>query len=340
MTEYESLPGFCKYMSDKKEVLKGIFESRKIRFTQPAALNDPLDCNPVIRVPSEGDQHSMYSVAGIDMPSENLWFHYQLLEPPINQYGVLSFTKNPVSADMWSQYANGHRGFLIEFTHNFAEDSAFRSKDGHEYEIQKVEYVDRFLIDLEDCLDASRRIDIETFRNLLFYRKAKRWAKEKEFRMIRPLKDLGKETGGMHFGIERDQESVWVGDLPFSTISSITFGAIMSRETKLWIIEQCKDTNVQFMQCLVYPLRLDDEGLSPYIHLVPLDNPELRAKMFDLHPQLLLGADEGLLGHKQITVSNPKELPYYQGYEKLVDAMYKKRKHCAKRRAARESGGP
>jgi hypothetical protein len=114
----------------------------------------------------------------------------------------------------------------------------------------------------------------------------------------------------------------------------------MSREKKLWIIEKCKDTKVQFLQCLVYPLKLDDEGLSPHIQLVPLDNPDQRSKILELNPQLLLAADEELLGHTQINLSTPNELPYYQGYEKLVEVMYEKRKHSTERKLGKDSGGP
>jgi hypothetical protein len=326
MTEYESLLGFCKYMSDSKTVMEGVFLNNKILFTQPAALNDPLDCNPVLKIPSNGDEQSMYSFAGITMPSLNLWFHVQLVESHINEYGILSLTKNPVSSDMWSMYANGHRGFLIEFAADFPDNRSFQSKEGSSYSVRKVDYVDKFLINIETCLDKDGRLEIEKFRNLLFYQKAKRWAKEKEFRMVRPLADLGKEAGGVHVGIERDHETPYLCDLPFSTIKSITFGATMPREKKLWIIEKCSNSKIQFLQCLVYPLKMDDAGLTPHIDLLPLDDPKTMKMVLDMNPQLLLMAGEELLGHEQIAVSHLSELPYYEGYEQLVDLMYEKRK--------------
>lgn len=40
------LDSYFKYLSDDSRVIKGIFEDQKIRFTQPRALNDPLEFSP------------------------------------------------------------------------------------------------------------------------------------------------------------------------------------------------------------------------------------------------------------------------------------------------------
>ena len=40
---------FFKYCGDDPKVLRGIFKDQAIRFTQPRALNDPLEFNPTMR---------------------------------------------------------------------------------------------------------------------------------------------------------------------------------------------------------------------------------------------------------------------------------------------------
>ena len=114
VSEYE-LTGYFKYCSDDPRVINGIFRDHKIRFTQPAALNDPLEFDPIIRFENNGANYNWFSLNGIPLPSEESRLRHRLIEQQINAFGVLSLTKNPDSFDMWSRYANGHKGFLIEF---------------------------------------------------------------------------------------------------------------------------------------------------------------------------------------------------------------------------------
>ena len=110
---------YFKYCSNDSEVLKGIFKHQKIRFTQPRALNDPLEFNPTMRFHDSEAKYQLYDVNGISFPSIELFFRVQVIESQINAYGILSLTKIPNSFDMWSQYANGHRGFVIELKDGF-----------------------------------------------------------------------------------------------------------------------------------------------------------------------------------------------------------------------------
>jgi len=63
--EFEALPGYCKYCSNTDAVLRGIFDDHRIRFTQPAALNDPIDCHPLLEVPCELGEHTRFIVDGV-----------------------------------------------------------------------------------------------------------------------------------------------------------------------------------------------------------------------------------------------------------------------------------
>lgn len=325
--EYDSLAGYCKYVSNNVDVLKGIFVDKKIRFTQPAVLNDPIDCNPILSVvPCDFGEHTVFVVDGVVMPSTYLWYHIQLVESRINEFGILSLTKNPVSFDMWSKYANGHKGCVIELSQDFNQNPAFQSNEHEAYPLVPVTYVDFFAIDIRECTDTNGFFSLDLFESKFFYTKAARWATEKEHRLVRPLQGIGKTSSGLHIGTYRDFDTPYLGELPSDVIQSVTFGALMPRETKLWIIDKCYGTSIQFLQCMIYANEKDEAGLAPRVALQPLNEPAIRDKILELQPQLLLMANRDLLHRRQVQLSTIEDLPYYQGFEELVRLMYANRK--------------
>ena len=96
----EQLRTLFKYVSDSTEVINGIFRDHKIRFTQPAALNDPLEFNPTIRFYSEDGNFNPFEYKGINFPSIHDWHQLNIIEPRINRYGILSLCDNPYSFEM------------------------------------------------------------------------------------------------------------------------------------------------------------------------------------------------------------------------------------------------
>jgi hypothetical protein len=320
-----SLRSYLKYISNNYDVLKSIFAEKKIRFTQPAALNDPLDCNPILSVPCAFGEHTDYVVNGIIMPSANLWYRVQLIESNINAFGILSLTKNPKSFDMWSRYANGHKGCLIELSLGFNTNPAFQSENQEAYPVVPVSYVDYPRIDLLECASGDGTITSDLLKGKIFYTKGVRWATESEYRLVRPLSDLGMPHGGLRTGTYRDFDTIYRGDLPFDVIESVTFGAFMPRETKLWIADQCRGTSIQFLQCFIFPNEKDEAGLAPRVELLSLEDLNLRDKVLQLSPELILLANKDLLQQDQIQLKSIEDLPYYQGFEDLVRLMYSKR---------------
>lgn len=147
------LPTYFKYCSDDTRVIEGIFACHKIRFTQPAALNDPLESQPIIRFRQRKGKYTHYVFDGIVFPSEEIWLRVQLVERLRNAFGVLSLTKIPDCFDMWSRYANGHKGFLLEFKADFNKPANMRGKDSKVYEIREVAYVDQYAINVDDLVD-------------------------------------------------------------------------------------------------------------------------------------------------------------------------------------------
>jgi hypothetical protein len=319
---YEDSPSYGKYMSNSRPVLEGLFNDHNIRFTQPAALNDPMDCQPLVRVDCPEGQHTRYIVDGVHMPSANDWYSLQLVESRVNESGILSLTKNPVSFDMWSKYANGHKGFLIELRSDFNKHKSLCSDVGISYSVSPVNYVATFEIQLTECQDATGEILYEEFDRRFFYTKLSRWASEKEYRLVRPLRDLGKLSQGIHIGVYRDTETVYLSPMPLELIVSVTFGAYMPRETKEWIIQKCAGTDIQFLQAVLYPRELDDLGLAPRVELVALDDPVLRTKILKMQPQLLLKFDSELLTGKVVSRSRLADLPYYSFNTEFIHGTY------------------
>lgn len=116
-------------------MIKCIFEDHKIRFTQPAALNDPLEFQPVIRFEDATDKCRHFLCNGEKLPSEKLWLRIQWIEQQLNRYGVLSLTKTPDSFDMWNRYANGHKGLLLKLRADFNTRQCMRGRGGEVYEV-------------------------------------------------------------------------------------------------------------------------------------------------------------------------------------------------------------
>ena len=85
---------YFKYCSNKSEVLNCIFKNQKVRFTQPRALNDPLEFNPTMRFHDSEGKYQRYDLNGISFPSIELFFRIQAIESQINAYGILSLKKD------------------------------------------------------------------------------------------------------------------------------------------------------------------------------------------------------------------------------------------------------
>jgi len=97
-TNGNKFPTYFKYLSDDPVVINGVFFKHKIRFTQPAALNDPLEYNSQIDL---GERHTnlnqRYKYKVDILPSYNDWVRTQLIERFYNEFGILSLTKQPLN---------------------------------------------------------------------------------------------------------------------------------------------------------------------------------------------------------------------------------------------------
>lgn len=317
--DYSQLGSFFKYCSDDDCVIKGIFEDHKIRFTQPAALNDPLEFYPAIRFKDPNDKCRHFVCNGEKLPSEELRLHLQLVERQLNQFGILSLTKTPDSFDMWNLYANGHKGFLLELGGDFNIHQCMCGKDSRVYGIRKVDYVQKYEIKVDELINENGLIPSAEFNEQLFYTKTSRWAYEKEYRMVRPFADLpGWDLSDDK--AHRDRR-LHLFDFSLECLVSVTFGACMAIANKRRIMEACEGTGIQFLHAII--IRNEDGTCSVLcVHA-------------DTVPNLLEMPDVGLIAEqehseegkkKPIVIASLDELPYYLGNEEWVQEYLENRR--------------
>jgi hypothetical protein len=316
--------GIFKYCSDNDQVIEGIFEKHEIRFTQPAALNDPLEFQPTIRFKERASRYTNFVFDGVVFPSEELWLRVQLVERQLNAFGVLSLTRIPDSFDMWSRYANGHKGFLLELKADFNQQACMRGTDGRIYEVREVDYVDQYGVNIDDLVDEHGDIPFDSYNKQVFFTKTSRWRHEKEYRMVRPLRDhptWKPKCDRTH----RDRKSCYRFEFPLGCIQSVTFGACMAVENKRRIVEVCKGAGIDFLQAIIVKDQEDRQGLLTCVKLVPATSfPNL----LDMSDADLITDSENLPGRSAapVEVARLSALPYYHRNEQWVAEYYRKRK--------------
>lgn len=316
---------FFKYCSNGLDnaVIKGLFNNHKIRFTQPWALNDPLEFNPIIKFKNNGQNYVRYLFDGILFPSEELRLRLFLIEQQINQFGILSLTKVPDSFDMWSRYANGHKGFLLEFKSDFNKQPCMLSREGKEYQANKVTYVDEYAIDIDLLTDVQSNISLERFNEELFYNKISRWQNEIEYRVVRPLTDFPGYrplTNRPH----RD-DNIYLFDFDLNCIESVTFGACMSAENKKAIMSSCEKYGVKFGQACISRDEKDTMGFSGKIYIVPKD--DWPGPLLEMLPFNFVFQKSDMAHRKDaLKIDHLSDIPYYQWLEDWVEEYYRIKK--------------
>ncbi len=319
--DHRQITTYLKYCSDNVDVIEGIFEKHRIRFTQPAALNDPLEFNPIIRFHHDGRNYTRFVFDGVVFPSEEERLRFHIIESQLNRFGVLSLTKVRDSFDMWSRYANGHRGFLIEFKEDFNRHPSMRSKDGQEYEVRKVTYVDEYEVNVDDLVDEHGQFLLDTVNEQMFFTKTSRWVHEEEWRLVRPLADCSTWTP-LTDKVHRDRR-VHPFEFSLDCVLSLTFGACMAGSDRRRIMEACKGTGIEFHQACVGTDQKDRWG---YPGEVGIDTPKDWSSLLDgdlcmvRELEYIKKYAEPPSGIKSV-----KELPYSKDKE-FVEVIYQKGK--------------
>jgi len=310
-----------KYCSDG-EVLKSVFVDQRLRFTQPRVLNDPLEFNPTMRFNQPDISYQRYDLDGLLFPSIEFFFRVQIIESQVNAYGILSLTKIPNSFDMWSQYANGHRGFVLEFKDGFWHHPCMKSRTGEEYTLGQVQYVEHYAINLDDLVDSRNEIPVDILHKELFFKKTSRWSHEREYRLVRPLADSPDyrppETRYVYTG-----RNLYLFHLAWECISSVVLGAAMTTENKKLIMECCEKHNIPVLQANIVRDERDWFGRPAAIYILSLDKYEEMSRVLRIRPQLFCTDTVRLGTQKTVRIAKVTDLPYYRDHEEIVDELYR-----------------
>ncbi len=315
--ENPEIEELCKYISDDDNVIKGIFKNHKIRFTQPSAVNDPLEFNPTIKFHTINTQYYYYSLNNIPLPSGYDLFRIKYIVTQINRYGILSLTRTPDSFSMWNLYSNGHKGAVLALKPEFYKHSCMLSPSGETYKLEKVIYEDEYSFKLDDVTpDDDGNIPLEQIYSIIFSKKSSRWKDEREWRMVRSVEDR------VNFDI-RDSKQKYLFDFSLDCIRSIIFGALMSVENKIKIKGYCKNHEISFYQSVIIR-NLNDKYGKPG-KVIPYSEEELKTLSPDFQIELMdpdaCIMDKEQWEHRQsLQINNISEHLYFEiGKDFLLD---------------------
>ena len=321
LEEVARLRTLFKYCSNSPEVIAGLFENQKIRFTQPYALNDPFEFNPAIRFHSDENDYRHYEYDGVTFPSNYLWNWLNLIESRINAFGILSLTENPFSYVMWSHYANGHKGFLIEFDVRNKSKPTLELEQNSPLPIYRVRYVSTNTVNLDKMVGKNGGIPERQFRDRIFLRKTRLWRHEKEYRAIRRLDACETYKPPARRTSYRDN-NIYLFPMSLRSILSITFGVNMRVDDKERIIQLCKDQNIAFLQALI------PKDSQNKIRPVPIEYFGSLRDYLNMSPQLFTfdSKETEYASQPTIKVNSLSEIPYYAMQKDDYDVYYEKRK--------------
>lgn len=219
-----------------------ILHQRLIRFTPPGSFSDPFDSLPYFEEndPAQvemlmnkvGNQVEALSSANLtgrvltdferktfaeamrlakdelirkhlanrsDLPSRQL---NDSLRPRMNStVGILCLCASNQSIVMWSHYASGHTGFLLGFD---SENEFFQHRPGEQDDIGKLRIVTY----------SPKRVSDKDPEPDFFFTKNDEWTYEREWRILRFLKDADKTPA----------ENIHLFAIPPSAIREVIFG--------------------------------------------------------------------------------------------------------------------
>lgn len=126
-----------------------------------------------------------------------------------SNYGILSLSELPTDLQMWSHYADGGRGFLIEFDPEHSWFHATRNPGDGFNELTRVEYV--------PSRPAKNLLDI---KDEVLYTKPEAYRYEQEWRIVRSFNDAARKLGSLDcYGNE-----ILLFSIPPNAVRSVIIG--------------------------------------------------------------------------------------------------------------------
>jgi hypothetical protein len=244
--DFENPRSLFKYRAFDRYALQALVD-QKVWLAAPDTLNDPLDCKFHVSMQHTDQELAdhLNECAGArnetrrftleDIPKERPKFEAVLatLGEGVRNAGIWCVGATPLEPSMWAHYADGHRGFCIEYERNLENDLG---NDG----CFRVEYVDQ-AFSMFAGLDFFKQPHSVLKRILTS--KAESWFREREWRLIRMSKTVPIDRG---FRLN-------------ARIVSVTFGLRMPRRDALTIVRllrKIKDTQFFEMTTLQEKLAL------------------------------------------------------------------------------------
>lgn len=260
---------------------RDVIENGLLRFTQPGDFNDPFELHPSFDLMSKAD------IATLPQAPENPNMRVltpQALQPMItavlpglttvmqehsgmegafslnnnrlaqatfdSKFGVLCLTESPDSLLMWAHYADSHKGFVLQFDehHDFFAPTTV---DGQAFELTKIEYTDKRPVLSYSTINSPS----------VYYRKSPEWSYEREWRLIKPLKDAARV-------IEYPRYPRCLFSLPASSVTGVIVGLAVPDEERVRLFELFSQPHLQHVT--VYQTALSKDEYKIEVH-PPLD---------------------------------------------------------------------
>lgn len=260
---------------------RDVIENGLLRFTQPGDFNDPFELHPSFDLMSKADiaalplapenpnarlltdqaLQAMISavlpgLTAVTLEHAGLEGTYLLNNNRVAQatfdskFGVLCLTESPDSLLMWAHYADSHNGFVLQFDerHDFF---APVTVDGQVFELTKVEYTNQRPVLSYSTINSPS----------VYYRKSPEWSYEREWRIIRPLKEAARV-------LEHPQFPRCLFSLPPSAVTGVVVGTAVPHDERVRLIELFSQPHLKHVT--VYQTVLSKDEYKVELH-PPLD---------------------------------------------------------------------
>jgi hypothetical protein len=123
--------------------------------------------------------------------------------------GILSLSETPSNTLLWSHYAEGGRGFLIQFDPAHPWFWAQRSENDELRHLHRVTYES----------DRAQKYLLDTNGNDILYTKGKDWTYEQEWRILRSFDEAAKNLGP-----DKNGKDIFLLAIPAKSICGIVIG--------------------------------------------------------------------------------------------------------------------
>lgn len=234
--DFDNPRSLFKYRSFDRYALQALVD-QKVWLAAPDTFNDPLDCKfQILKQPTDQEllQHlnacaemrnetRRFTLSDIHQERPKLEEVLEKLREGVKNAGICCFVATPLEPSMWAHYADGHRGFCIEYERKPENDLGDQG-------CHRVEYVDQAFSTFA-CLDFFQE-PISVLKKILT-RKSQSWDREHEWRLIRMW----------------DSASIERGYRLSARIVSVVFGLRMPRRDALTIVRLLQHLpDIQFFE--------------------------------------------------------------------------------------------